>query len=102
MTNITELTKEQKIAAYKHAIDRINDANTFFKFACIYIKEYAVDNLGIESDFELSGELVERLFPEFWAQKPKQVIFEYCGWWDNFLIEPRIKALQNAIKLLEN
>lgn len=104
MTNITELTKEQKIAAYEYAIHEIISHNSQYFYVCRILCFYSHTFLKIDVKLTWlnASDLFKELFPEFWSQKPEYIIRENGTWWLPDDRKSRIQALQNAIKLLED
>lgn len=50
---------------------------------------------------EPTEDLVQKVFPEFYAQRPKKVPNKDGYWWKKEDVESRIEALKQAIKLVE-
>jgi hypothetical protein len=97
ITKYSPYSREERNKIYKEALKDID----YFGEIPFYSLCYTIGTATVTLDLYFSNKLEMSQFPELFISKPLIFTHKYGFWWNSALKEPRIKALEGAIKLTE-
>lgn len=92
------VNKEQKAACYTYLWLYLSSANEFDDlYLCILSAEFISR---LKRELYIGADRAIHLLPELLAQKPKKT--DGSSWWPNNAKNKRLKAVEKAMRLLDN